>query len=81
MIVLNVRAPIEDKLDYMDSFYKELERVFNKSPKYHKKMLLGDLNANVGRKEIYKPIIGNENLHEISNLNGVRVVNLLHQII
>jgi hypothetical protein len=36
---------------------------------------LGDFNAKVGRENIFKPTIGNENLHEISNDNGVRVVN------
>jgi hypothetical protein len=36
---------------------------------------LGDFNAKVGRENIFKPTIGNENLHEISNNNGVRVVN------
>jgi hypothetical protein len=39
------------------------------------KILLGDLNAKVGREDIFKPIIGNESLHEISNDNGVGVVN------
>jgi hypothetical protein len=38
-------------------------------------MLLGDVSAEVSRKEIFKPIIGNESLHEISNDNGIRVVN------
>jgi hypothetical protein len=39
------------------------------------KILLGDFNAKVGRKDIFKPTIGNESLHEISNDNGVRLVN------
>jgi hypothetical protein len=39
------------------------------------KILLGDFNAKVGKEDIFKPTIGNENLHEISNDNGVRVVN------
>jgi hypothetical protein len=33
-----------------DSFYKELECVFNKFPKYHLKMLL-DFIAKVGRED------------------------------
>jgi hypothetical protein len=37
--------------------------------------LLGYFNAKVGREDIFKPTIGNESLHEISNDNGVRVVN------
>jgi hypothetical protein len=40
------------------------------------KNLLGDFNAKVGRKDIFKLTIWNKNLHEISNNNGVRVVNL-----
>jgi hypothetical protein len=52
-----------------------LEHLFDKFPKYHKKTLLGDFIAKVGREDIFKPIIGNENLHEISNDNGVRLVN------
>jgi hypothetical protein len=39
------------------------------------KILPGDFNAKVGREDIFKPTIGNERLHEISNDNGVRVVN------
>jgi hypothetical protein len=34
-----------------------------------------DFNAKVGKEDIFKPIIGNESLHEVSNVNGVRVVN------
>jgi hypothetical protein len=58
------------------SIYEELERVFDKFPKYHLKILLGDFNAKVGRREdIFKLTIGNESLHKISNDNGVRLVN------
>jgi hypothetical protein len=57
-----------------NSFYKELERVFNKFLKYHMKILL-DFNAKVGRKGIFKPTISNESLDEISNDNGVSLVN------
>jgi exonuclease III len=58
-----------------DSFYEELERIFDKFPKYHMNILLGDFNAKVGRDDIFKPTIGKESFHEISNDNGVRVVN------
>jgi hypothetical protein len=37
------------------------------------KIFLGDFNEKAGRKDIFKPKIGNESLHEISNDNGVRV--------
>jgi hypothetical protein len=46
-----------------------------KDNKYDMKILLGDLNAEVGREDIFKPTFGKESLHEISNDNGVRAVN------
>jgi hypothetical protein len=52
IVVLNVHAQIEDKIDDVkDIFYEELERVFNKFPKYRMKILLGDFNAKVGRED------------------------------
>jgi exonuclease III len=54
-VVLNIHAPTEDKIDDVkDSFYEELQRVFDKFPKYHMKILLGDFNAKVGREDILK---------------------------
>jgi hypothetical protein len=71
VILLNVRAPTENKIDDIkDRFYEELECVFDKFPKYHMKFFLGDCNAKLGREDIFTPTIGNE-----SNDNGVRVVN------
>jgi hypothetical protein len=35
--------------DMNDSFYEELEHVFDKLPKYHMKILFGDCSAVVGR--------------------------------
>jgi hypothetical protein len=76
IIVLNVHAPTDDKIDDVkDSFHKELERIFDKFPKYHMTILLGDFNAKVGREDIFKPTTGNNSLHKISNEIGIRVVN------
>jgi hypothetical protein len=36
---------------------------------------LGDFSAKVGSENIFKPTIANENLHEISNDNGAKVLN------
>jgi endonuclease/exonuclease/phosphatase family metal-dependent hydrolase len=74
-LVLNVHVPTENKIDDMkDSFYEEIECVFDKFPKYCMDILLGDLNAKLGMESILKPTIGNESLQKISNDNGVRVV-------
>jgi len=75
-IVVNVHAPSEEKRDEAkDSFYEELEQVFDHFPKYHMKMLLGKFNAKVGRENSFKPTIGRESPHQDSNDNGVRLVN------
>jgi hypothetical protein len=50
-----VHDPCEDKNnDVNDSFYEELGCVFDQLPRYYIKILLGDFNANVGRKDIFK---------------------------
>jgi hypothetical protein len=55
MIVLHIHAPTEDKTDDVkDSFHEEMEHMFDKFPKYHTKILLGDFNDNVGRENISK---------------------------
>ena len=43
------------------------------------KILLGDFNAKVRKEYILKSTIGNKSLHQDSNDNGVRIVNLAHQ--
>jgi exonuclease III len=53
IIVLNVHAPTEDKDDdKRDSFYGELEQVFDQFPRYRMKFFLGDFNAK-GREGRY----------------------------
>jgi hypothetical protein len=68
IIVLNVHAPAEGKVDDLkDSFY-------NKFPKYHMIILFVEFSAKVDREDILKPTVGNESLREIND-NRVRVVN------
>ena len=76
-----MHAPSDWKSDdAKDSFYEELEHVFDHFPKYCFKILLGHFNAKVGRESIFKTTIGNESLHhQYSNDNGVRIVNFAHQ--
>ena len=60
-----------------DNFYEELEQVFRHFPKYHMKILLGEFNAKVGIENIFKPTIGQENLHQDNNDNRVRLVKFV----
>jgi hypothetical protein len=74
-----VHAPTEDKDDIKDSFHEELKQVFDQFPRSHLKILLEDVNAKVGTGDIFKPIIGNDSLHEVDDDDddddGVKVVN------
>jgi hypothetical protein len=55
-----VHAPCEDKSDGVkDSFFEEPGCVFDQFPRYEMKFFLGDLNAKVGREDIFKPTVGN----------------------
>jgi len=38
-------------------------------------MIVGDFNAKIGRENIYRPTIGPDSLHEISNNNGTRLIH------
>ena len=71
--VLNVHAPSGDS---KDSFYEELHWVLDHFPTYYMKILLADFNAKSGRKDIFRPTIGNNSLHQESNNNCIRIVNL-----
>jgi hypothetical protein len=51
IIILNVHAQIEDKIDYgKDSFYEELECIFDKFPYEN---FISDVNDKVGREDIF----------------------------
>jgi hypothetical protein len=55
IIVWKIHAPTLDKIyDLKDSFYDELEHIFNKFPKCNKKILLREFNAKVGREDFLK---------------------------
>ena len=53
---------------------RNYSKVFDYFPKYIMKILLGDFNAKLGSEDIFKHTIGNESLHQESNVNGVRMV-------
>jgi hypothetical protein len=74
-VVLNVHAPSEETREHSNQFHVELERGFDHYLKHHMKILFVDFNAKLWRKDIFKPTIGNESLHQNSSDNGVRIIN------
>jgi hypothetical protein len=78
IIVLNVHVPSEEKSDKSkDSFYEELEQVFDHFRKYHMKILLGDFKAKVGKENIFKPTVGKESIHQDTNDDDDRIVHFV----
>ncbi|KAL4153361.1 hypothetical protein QTP88_001194 [Uroleucon formosanum] len=76
VILINGYAPTEDKEDEVkDIFYENLDNVCDRIPTNKVKILLGDFNAKIGQEVVYRPTIGKESLHRISNGNGTRLVN------
>lgn len=61
----------EDKED----FYNLLEETCLNIPNNHIRILLGDLNAKVGKEPEYHCIAGRHSLHEESSDNGLRLIN------
>jgi hypothetical protein len=62
---LNAHTESEGKTDdSKNSFYEELEHVFNHFPRYQTKILLRNFDVKLGKEDILKPKIGNERLHQ-----------------
>ncbi|XP_025406812.1 craniofacial development protein 2-like [Sipha flava] len=74
--VINCHAPTENKEDQSkEEFYNQLEIVYDSIPHRTRKITIGDLNAKIGKEQIFKPTIGNHSLHEISNDNGNKLIS------
>ncbi|XP_025421560.1 uncharacterized protein LOC112691510 [Sipha flava] len=73
---INVHAPSEDKpQEEKDDFYVNLDLTLNALPQYRIKIVLGDLNAKIGKEAVFRPIIGSHSLHETTNDNGLRLID------
>jgi hypothetical protein len=73
---INVNAPTEDKDETnKDEFYSQLGRTYDSAPSNDIKIIIGDLNANLGKEEMYKGTIGKQSLHIDSNDNGKRIID------
>jgi endonuclease/exonuclease/phosphatase family metal-dependent hydrolase len=75
--IINVHAPTEDKSDTeKDAFYDVLRNLYVACPKHDVKLIIGDLNAHIGKKAIYYPTVGKQAYHQESNENGKRLIHL-----
>jgi hypothetical protein len=73
IIIINCHASTEDKS--RDAFYEELERTYDSFPRRAIKIIIGDMNAKIGRENVFSPTIDKESLHIESNDNETRFIS------
>ncbi|KAG8190478.1 hypothetical protein JTE90_016716 [Oedothorax gibbosus] len=65
-----MHAPIEDaEEEQKNEFYEDLNNEIARVPRHDVKLVLGDLNAKIGREPWFRPTTGQFSLHESSNEN------------
>jgi len=74
---ISVHAPTEDKSqEDKDMFYEKLENTVSSIPSNRIQIILGDLNAKVGKGAMFSSIAGNHSLHSNTNDNGLKLIDL-----
>ena len=74
--VICAHAPTEESSEEdKDVFYEQLERTLDSIASHDAKMIIGDMNAKLGREIFYQPYLGKHSLHEDCNNNGLRLVD------
>lgn len=74
--ILNAYAPTENaRIEEKEKFYEKMEEETEKIPTEDIIIIIGDMNAQVGKEEYIKEVAGKHTLHETSNDNGQRLCN------
>lgn len=64
-----MHASMEDKSqEEKETFYEELESTLNSIPRNRIQIVLGDINAKVGKQTIFNQITGKHGLHNASQM-------------
>ncbi|KAF0714277.1 ribosome biogenesis protein TSR3 isoform X1, partial [Aphis craccivora] len=77
VVFVNAHAPSEDKSDEeKEEFYSLLESKLEGIPRHCIIILLGDFSAKIGKEECFKTTTVSNSLHQLSNNNGFRLIEL-----
>jgi exonuclease III len=80
LTLINVHAPTENKdIRVKEQFYNDLQRAYENTAKHDAVLILGDLNAKIGKEQAYSQVSGRHTLHDSSNQNGEMVCNFVIQ--
>jgi len=69
-MLINVYAPTEDTEETKEPFYDNLQYLLDRTPRSDTKIILGDVNAQLGSERLYNEVTGQHTLHEETNRNG-----------
>ena len=74
--IICVHAPtdVEKDINMKDVFYDQLDRVYDSCPDYDTKIVLGDLNAQIGCEKVFEGTIGRASLKAKSKTETRRFV-------
>lgn len=74
--ILNVYAPTDGATDQeKEAFYEKIEEACETIPKHDTLIILGDLNAKIGKEDFLKDVAGKHTIHDVTNDNGIRLCN------
>ena len=69
--IINTYAPTEEKdIEKKEQFYEDLQKMIDLTPRSDTVIILGDLNAQIGKENIYRSVSGLHTLHNETNNNG-----------
>ena len=69
--LINAYAPTEDMTEEIkEQFYDDLQTMVHSVPKSDITIILGDVNAKLGKEPAYEKLTGKHTLHEETNKNG-----------
>ena len=75
--MINLHAPTNKKTEEVkEEFYNLLEQNVNQIANSYTKVIIGDFNSKVGKEDKHKPTTGNGSLHNETNNNGIKMIQL-----
>jgi len=72
-----VHIPTEDNSqEEKETFYEDLKSVLNSIPSNRIQIVLGDLNAKVGKETMFSQVVEKHSVHNETNDNGLKLIDL-----